>query len=101
MYMCGRLRTASRPSRTLMLSAEYSPAADAPDGGRFSCAVSKITPLGWVRKYHGKTLGSKAKSLADHSEKRRFSGVIRPPSTRWKTAPPGALLATRSGSVVV
>src|SRR6266853_4236714 len=50
MYMCGRLRTASRPSRTLMLSAEYSPAAGAPLAGprdsavRFSRAVSNHPP---------------------------------------------------------
>src|SRR4051812_23221649 len=48
MYMCGRLRTASRPSSTLMLSAEYSPGTGAElplppcSGGRLSCAVSNV-----------------------------------------------------------
>src|SRR6267143_6273667 len=63
MYMCGRLRTASRPSRTLMLSAEYSPPADAPLAGprgsavRFSRAVSNHPPRnsgGLGRRWNGR-----------------------------------------------
>src|SRR5438105_2899320 len=77
MYMCGRLRTASSPSRTLMLSAEYSPGAGTGDGARFSCAVSKISPLGSTRNYHPKGPGSKAKRPLHHSENRTFSGAIR------------------------
>src|SRR6266550_498025 len=101
MYMCGRLRTASSPSRTLMLSAEYSPAAGTEEGARFSCAVSKISPLGSAQNYHPKRAGSKAKRRSDHSGNRAFSGAIRPLSTRWKTASFTALFATSFGSVVV
>src|SRR3954451_20773741 len=48
MYMCGRLRTASRPSSTLMLSAEYSPGTGTElplppcSAGRLSGAVSNV-----------------------------------------------------------
>src|SRR3954464_8040612 len=48
MYMCGGLRTASRPSSTLMLSAEYSSGTGTEfplppcSGGRLSCAVSNV-----------------------------------------------------------
>src|SRR5438552_6703256 len=70
MYMCGRLRTASRPSRTLMLSAEYSPLAAAPVAGCLSCEISKITPRIGCRKYHAKSPGSKAKLQLYLSENR-------------------------------
>src|ERR1043166_637045 len=46
MYMCGRFRTASRPSSTLMLSAEYSPAA-----GEYSAdSIKVLEGLEAVRK---------------------------------------------------
>src|SRR5438270_12607076 len=70
MYMCGRLRTASRPSRTLMLSAEYSPLAAAPWAGCLSCEISKITPRIGCPKYHARSPGSKAKRRLHLSEKR-------------------------------
>src|SRR6266478_6227340 len=72
MYMCGRLRTASRPSRTLMLSAEYSPPAGAPlagprgSAGRFSRAVSNHPPRNsgglrrrWSRREDAAKIGLK------------------------------------------
>src|SRR3954467_8431733 len=68
MYMCGRLRTASRPSRTLMLSAEYSPGAAAPWAGCLSCEISKISPRIGCRKYHARSPGSKAKRRLYPSE---------------------------------
>src|SRR5438105_755207 len=74
MYMCGRLRTASRPSRTLMLSAEYSPLAAAPVAGCLSCEISKITPRIGCRKYHARSPGSKAKRRLYLSENRLFFG---------------------------
>src|ERR1700730_12043387 len=79
MYMCGRLRTASRPSRTLMLSAEYSALAAAPVAGSFSCAVSKIHLGSGCLKYHAKSVGIKAKRLGYLPEKaavlRRIRGL--------------------------
>src|SRR5438270_5018217 len=74
MYICGRLRTASRPSRTLMLSAEYSPLAAAPVAGCLSCEISKITPRIGCRKYHARSPGSKAKRRLYLSENRLFFG---------------------------
>jgi len=84
-----------------MLSAEYSPAAGVASGARFCCAVSKITPLESDPKYHAGSLGSKAKRRSDHSEKIGVSGVIRPRSTRWKSASFRPPADTSFASVVV
>src|SRR5438270_13730373 len=64
MYMCGRLRTASSPSRTLMLSAEYSALA--------GCAVSKIHLENGCSKYHARSPGSNVKRPLYLSENRLF-----------------------------
>src|ERR1700682_4738660 len=95
MYMCGRLRTASRPSRTLMLSALYSaPGASVPE---LFCCVGSNVHLSWRKrwfpppirglfrmpqgrmKYHAKSAAVKAIRLGQHSEKtldfRVFDGL--------------------------
>src|SRR5438270_2578346 len=75
MYMCGRMRTASSPSSTLMLSAEYSPPA-ASETGRFSCEISNAHLSIGSSKYHAKSVAVKANGRVYLPENRLDSGRI-------------------------